>query len=119
MEGDDSTRPHPLGVWTLQVYGPFGWEGVGVLFLDPDGVRGGGNNHYSRGRWSDGENQLRVDIDVRYFGKPRTLFGVAERTLSLRFVGELSAADDETVNGDLSRPNIDELPITARLVRCD
>jgi hypothetical protein len=102
------------GLWTSQIYGLFGWDNTGVLILTNGKVIGGGNNHYSIGSYSEAGNTVEMSLDIQYHGTPKTVFGAAERQLSVTLQG---THDDNLVEGEVCRMDKQDLSLAFRLVR--
>ena len=65
------------GIWTDEIYGPFGWENQGLFLLENGRIVGGDNRHCSFGTYSLSGNDFRAELKVLYYGPPRTVFGEA------------------------------------------
>lgn len=79
------------GIWGIEILGLFGWETTGILVFENGRLIGGGNHHYSTGRYEQNGDEVKIDISVTYHGAPRTLFGSTDSVLSI--VGVLKARD--------------------------
>ena len=102
------------GIWSIELYGAFGWETDGVLVMENGRVFGGGTNHYSKGVYSDSDGKLMMTVHLDYFGKPRTLFGERERQFTVEFTGE---REQETITGTMSRPDKPRFPLEFQLIK--
>lgn len=102
------------GMWTVEIYGIYGWESTGVLSLEDGRAIGGGNNHYSMGIYTVLKDGVEMDLDIDYFGSPRTMFGEARREITLRFEGE---QEGDVIDGTLRRSDKPKMVLTARLTR--
>ena len=71
----DAAVPSIEGVWTAEIYGPYGWENNGTYVLDRGRVLGGSDRHYAAGHYRFIDNNYRAEITVNFHGKPRTIFG--------------------------------------------
>ena len=90
------------GIWTSEVYGPFGWENRGVYLLENGRIVGGDNRQYSIGTYSLSGEELRAELHVYYYGPPRTVFGEARE----EFTAEIVAKTNESeINGTIRRPD--------------
>jgi hypothetical protein len=102
------------GVWTAEVYGPFGWESIGILVFEKGRIVGGGNRHFSSGGYRFSENEVVAEIDVHYFGPPRTMFGETAESFSSVLTGKLT---EETIEGTIKRPDRPHYELLVRLTR--
>ena len=100
------------GIWTMEFYGAFGWESAGVLILEKSRVLGGGNNHYSRGTYTQSDCTVAITVEVDYFGTPRTMFGERESEFTVEFQGTWK---DERITGTVRRPDKTIIPLQFRL----
>lgn len=103
------------GIWAAQIYGVYGWESEGVLFLENGRVLGGGNNHYSVGSYTQSEDQLSMVLSVEYHGHVRTRFGESREKISVKFNGK---QDGMEITGTLERPDRAAMTIACRLSKC-
>ena len=102
------------GVWTTEVCGPFGWECVGVLVMGNGAAAGGNNNHFSIGRYSEVDGNIEIELMIDFYGTPRSIFGVKEKTLEVRITGTW---DGEMIAGTAYRPQDPGLSVECRLRR--
>jgi len=102
------------GLWTEEIQGLFGWEHVGVLVFDRGNVLGGGNNHFSIGRYQEDGETVEVTLAVEYHGQPRTVFGSADRRFDVTLRGRHS---DGVVEGEVHRSDRPDLTLAYRLTR--
>ena len=63
------------GIWTGEIYGPFGWENRGVFVFDNGRIIGGDNRAYTTGKYSVSDTMVKAEMLVHYYGPPRTVFG--------------------------------------------
>ena len=63
------------GIWTSEVYGPFGWENRGVFLLEKGRVIGGDNRQYTMGAYDFSDGHVEAELRVHYYGPPRTFYG--------------------------------------------
>ena len=104
------------GIWTAEVYGPFGWESLGILILENGRIMGGGNRHYSSGRLQREGKNLKATIDVHYYGPPRAMFGESEETFQTMLDLQLNEADD-VAEGKIRRSDKRNYDLQMRLTR--
>jgi hypothetical protein len=90
------------GVWTGEVYSPYGWENSGVYVLEHGRILGGNNRHYSMGKYSISGNIYKAEILVHYYGPPRVIFGEKQEQFEIVVTGELreGVIDAEIVRVD-------------------
>ena len=105
------------GIWTGEVYGPFGWENRGVFLLENGRIIGGDNRQYSVGTYSESGDELKAELQVHYYGPPRTVFGETAEKFTTIIVGTRKNSE---INGTISRvdrPQFDlQIRLTKRLV---
>ncbi len=77
------------GIWTGEIYGPYGWESTGSYVLEKGRVLGGNNRHHSAGHYSMLGESYRAEIVVRYHGQPRTIFGEKREQFEIAVIGTL------------------------------
>lgn len=102
------------GIWTVEIYGIYDWEANGVLVLENGRALGGGNNHYSVGAYELLDERMAMDLQVKYFGSPRTLFGESQRDIAIHFKGDQR---DDVINGTMARPDKPGMVVTAKLTK--
>ncbi|MEM7444733.1 MAG: hypothetical protein AAF414_15530 [Pseudomonadota bacterium] len=102
------------GVWTVEVYGPFGWENRGIYVIEKERIIGGDNRHYSMGRCQIDGKQMRAALSVHYYGPPRTQFGDASERFQTEITGELL---DGTIEGTIRRPDKPQFDLQIRMTK--
>ena len=102
------------GIWTGEVYGPFGWETRGVFIFDEGRVVGGDNRQYLMGTYSLTDNNLKAALTIHYYGPPRTVFGEAREEFKTEISGKL---EDGVIDGTISRPDRPGFDLQIRLTR--
>ena len=102
------------GIWTGEVYGPFGWDTRGVFILENGRVIGGDNRQYSMGSYTVSGGEFSADIAVHYYGPPRTVYGEAREEFRTVVRGTLN---DGVVEGLIGRPDRPEFDLRFRLTR--
>lgn len=102
------------GIWTSEILGLFGWETTGILILERGRAIDGGNHHYSTGSYEVSESAITISLNVEYHGTPRTIFGAADRNLSVEIHGKLRG---NTILGAAHRSDKPDQKITVRLTR--
>ncbi len=95
------------GIWTGEVYGPFGWENRGVFFLENGRVMGGDNRQYTTGSYTLDGTSFNAELHVHYFGPPRTVYGSTQEQFETHISGELSDGLIEGTVGQKDRPQFD------------
>ena len=102
------------GIWTGEVYGPFGWENHGVFLVENGRIVGGDNRQYSIGTFRLSGSEVRADLKVHYYGPPRTVFGEAKEEFTTEIEG--TCADGE-INGTIRRPDRPQFDLQIRLTK--
>ncbi len=100
------------GIWTGEVYGPFGWENRGVFLLENGRIVGGDNRQYSIGTYRKSGNHVSAELKTHYYGPPRTVFGEAIEEFTTEIVGTLK---DHVIDGTISRPDKRQFDLQIRL----
>lgn len=102
------------GVWTAEVYGPFGWENRGIFVIERDRIIGGDNRHYSMGRCQLDGSRVTASLGIHYYGPPRTQFGEASEQFTTEIVGELA---DAIIEGTIRRPDRPQFDLQIRMTK--
>ncbi len=77
------------GLWTAEIHGLQEWENAGVIVLHGGHALGGGRQHYSIGTYNCPGEDFSMSLAINYHGTPRTLFGTADKTLSIKVDGQV------------------------------
>lgn len=104
----------PEGIWTTEIMGIFGWESTGVMVLENGRAIDGGNHHYSVGRYESANGDVRISLSVEYYGTPRTIFGAADKNLSVEINGKLGK---DTIEGTVHRLDKPNQKVTIKMSR--
>ena len=83
------------GVWTGEIYGPYGWENSGVYALENGRIVGGNNRHYSSGTYDVSGNTYKAEVFVHYYGPPRVIFGEPRAHFEIDEAGEFGVICNE------------------------
>ena len=102
------------GIWTGEIYGPYGWENSGVYVLASGKVLGGNNRHYSAGTYNFSGKVYKAEISVHYYGPPRAIFGEAREDFTIEVKGELG---DDVIEAHIVRPDKPKLTVAYRMTR--
>ena len=102
------------GIWTGEVYGPFGWENRGVFLLEDGRIVGGDNRQYSLGTYSQSGAEVKAELLVHYYGPPRTVFGEAEEKFTTEIRGTCKNGE---IDGTIRRPDKPQFDLQIRLTR--
>jgi hypothetical protein len=102
------------GVWTGEVYGPFGWDNRGVFIFDDGRIVGGDHRQYSSGTYSQTGNEVKARITVHYYGPPRPVFGEAREQFTTELEGRL---EGQEINGTIRRPDRPQFDLQIRLTK--
>ena len=102
------------GVWTGEIYSPYGWENSGVYVLEHGMILGGNNRHYSTGKYSVSDSTYRAQIVVHYYGPPRAIFGEKKEEFKIDVVGEIR---DSVIDAEVIRPDKPDFGVQYRLTK--
>ncbi|MDX1422960.1 MAG: GrlR family regulatory protein [Kiloniellales bacterium] len=102
------------GIWTGEVYGPFGWENRGVFLLENGRIVGGDNRQYSVGSYRLAGQEMSARLKVHYYGPPRTMFGETREEFPADIAGTLK---DHEITGTISRPDKPQFDLQIRLTK--
>ena len=102
------------GIWTGEIYGPYGWENSGVYILERGMIVGGNNRHYSMGEYSVSGNTYTADILVHYYGPLRTIFGESREEFRVQVTGEIG---DGVIEARVVRREKPEFDVHYRMTR--
>ncbi len=102
------------GIWTSEVYGPFGWENQGVFLLENGRIVGGDNRQYSIGSYRISGEDVRAELAVHYYGPPRTVFGETREEFTTQIVG---TRDGEEITGTIRRADKPQFDLQIRLTK--
>ena len=111
---DDASAALIEGVWTVEIYGPYGWENNGTYVLDQGRVLGGSERHYSAGHYQFIDNNYRAEIVVNYHGSPRTIFGANCEQFEIVVTGTL---DTGVIEAQMDRKDRPGLSVRYRMTR--
>ena len=102
------------GIWTGEVYGPFGWETRGVFLLEKGRIIAGDNRQYTIGTYRESGDQLKAELHVHYYGPPRTVFGEAKEEFDTQIIGTRNGSE---ITGTISRPDKPQFDLQIRLIK--
>lgn len=102
------------GIWTGEVYGPFGWENRGVFLLEGGRIVGGDNRQYSIGTYKNSGDDVQAELLVHYYGPPRTVFGETKEQFTTSIIAKLK---DGEMHGTISRPDRPQFDLEIRLTK--
>ena len=104
------------GIWTSEVYGPFGWDNHGVFIFEKGRVYGGDNRQYTSGTYALSGDQFEAELTVHYYGPPRTIYGEATERFTTTMSGTLKQDVIDAMIGRPSRPEYDlQIRLTKRM----
>jgi len=63
------------GVWTTEMLGPYGWERMGVSFLENGRSMGGGADFFGIGTYTTKDREITIKSTITQYGQKRNLFG--------------------------------------------
>jgi len=104
------------GIWTGEVYGPFGWENRGVFILENGRILGGDNRQYTAGRYSLSDRKVTAELTIHYYGPPRTVFGETVEQFTSVIEGALDA-EGGVLEGTIRRPDKPQYDLQLRLTK--
>lgn len=90
------------GVWTAEARGAYGLEDRGIFFLQDGRTLGGDNRMYCSGPYRVTGNEFEADWQIKYLGRPRTLFGEAKEEITLKVSGTV---ENDMIDAKLTRPD--------------
>ncbi len=90
------------GIWTGEIYGPYGWENCGVYIIERGLMLGGNDRHYSAGSYSLDGKHIEADLSGRFHGRPRTMFGQNRVEFDFTLSGEI---EEGLIEGDIRSPS--------------
>ena len=102
------------GIWSGEIYGPYGWENSGVYVLEHGRILGGNNRHYSIGSYSVSGNTYQAEIVVHYYGPPRAIFGEKREQFEIEVTGTLG---EGVIDGQIDRPDRPEFSLQYRMTK--
>jgi hypothetical protein len=88
------------GIWTGEVYGPFGWDNRGIFVLENGRIIGGDSRQYSMGSYRVSGENVEGTLLIHYYGPPRTLFGEAREEFTAEVKG---VREGDEINATISR----------------
>ena len=102
------------GVWTTEVYGPFGWDNRGIFVFEKGRILGGDNRQCTAGRYQVSKDEFIAELTVNYYGPPRTVYGETREHFETRLVGKIG---DGIIEGSVGRPDRPEFDLQVRLTK--
>ncbi len=102
------------GIWTGEVYGPFGWENRGVFLLEKGRIVGGDNRQYTMGSYRVAGTEVTAELRVHYYGPPRTVFGEAKEEFTTVITGVWKNGE---IDGTICRPDRPQFDLQIRLTK--
>lgn len=102
------------GIWTGEVYGPFGWDNRGVFIIENGRIIGGDNRQYSMGSYRQSGDKVEGNLVTHYYGPPRTVFGEASEEFNSEFSG---VRNGNEINATLRRADKPMYDLQFRLTK--
>ncbi len=102
------------GIWAIEVHGAYEWESRGVLVLENGRATGGGDRHYSAGRYALSDGRIELELGAHYYGELRPMFGEKRAEFAVEIEGEI---DGDVIAGVMSRPDRPQFTMQVRLMR--
>ncbi len=104
------------GIWSVEIFGMYGWESIGMLMLHEGHAVGGGNHHYAVGTCTESDGQISISLTMNYKDVPRTLFGEARNKFKVVFDGNHNSKKGR-LQGTIHRPRKAKMAVGCRLTR--
>ena len=104
------------GIWSVEIFGMYGWESIGMLMLNDGHAVGGGNHHYAIGTYEESDDKVTISLTMNYRDVPRTLFGEAKNRFKVVFDGTCNTKKNQ-LNGSMHRPRKARMAVGCRLTR--
>ena len=102
------------GIWTGEIYGPFGWDSRGVFVLERGRIIGGDHRQYSTGNYTTSGDAVKANLTTHYYGPPRTVFGEATEQFNVEVEGELA---NGVITGVMRRPDKLQFELQCRFTK--
>lgn len=102
------------GVWTGEIYSPYGWENSGVYVLDRGMIVGGNNRHYSSGSYEIVDHAYKAQSTVHYYGPPRAIFGERKEEFTIDVSGTVK---DDVIEAQVVRSDKPDFSVQFRMTR--
>ena len=102
------------GIWTGEVYGPFGWENRGIFVLENGRIIGGDNRQFTTGSYRVSDDKIEAEFRIHYYGPPRTVFGEKKEEFSVHMKGTVH---EDSIEGTVSRRGKANLDLQYRLTK--
>ena len=100
LSGGEQETMDLNGIWVTEIHGPYDILSIGVLVLQGGRACGGNNNLYSRGRYETEGADVKLTLDLVFYGPNRSLFGEPEREIAVEIVGK---AKNGVIRGEVYR----------------
>jgi len=102
------------GIWTGEVYGPFGWESRGIFVMEKGRIIGGDHRQYSTGAYKMTRDRFQASLTVHYYGPPQTTFGEAREQFTTELEGVVKKG---VMTGTILRPDKGQFSLQCRLIK--
>ncbi len=102
------------GIWTGEVYGPFGWDNRGVYILENGRIMGGDNRQYASGTYRQQGDKVTAVFTAHYYGPPRAVFGERREENTIELDGTVA---EREINGVIRRPDSSRFDLQIRLTK--
>ena len=100
------------GIWTGEVYGPWGWENRGVFVFENGRMIGGDNRQYTMGSYSVSADRVTAELKIHYYGRPATFLGERREEAIVQLDATVK---DDMIEGLVSRPDESDSALQYRL----
>lgn len=102
------------GIWTGEIFTPYGWENSGVYILDEGSIIGGSNRHYSAGSYKHRGKKYEAEMTVTYYGPPKVIFGDQQEHYKVKVKGKFK---EDVIEAELVRPDKAEYTVRYRMTK--
>ena len=113
-KAEEASATSIAGIWTGEIYSPYGWESTGTYVLDKGRILGGNDRHYSAGHYSVAGDSYRAEIVVHYHGQPRAIFGEKREQFEIVVTGTLK---NGVIEAQIDRSDRPEFSVRYRMTR--
>ena len=102
------------GIWTGEIFGPYGWESSATYVLEGGRIIGGNDRHYSTGKFKISDDNYNAHVVVHYFGPPRAIFGDKREQFEIEVKGKVR---EDIIDAEVVRPDRPEFGVKYRMTR--
>lgn len=102
------------GIWTGEIFGPYGWESSGTYLLESNRIAGGNDRHYSIGKFEISDASYTAHVVVHYYGPPRPIFGEKREQFEIEVKGKVR---EDVIDAEVLRPDKPNFSVQYRMTR--